>query len=450
MTYREIALHYIGFLVALAGASCADSSSRGPIDAVGDDVPGDSRQPIPPFMPGPEPVSPIDAVAGELTIYQLDLPAGITVRIGESEIIVGPDGTLVLLDVGNASHEDELREEIQRLNTQVLTPARGFSQRAPLQVDWVVITHFHGDHVGALPDLLAGSAPLQITHGVIHRGWVDVGDALNPAAFQATCELLRGPAVALDRPLCTSATLAPCAQSAWTSAYPASACPGLSHGDLTTTADDGAGAASFIPLGNGARVVLIGADAVFSDGHDLVPAASFGHEQNGQENARSLVGLIEHGWFRYHFAGDLTGEGNEESPDVESQLVAISGTAWYGPRGVDVVHAHHHVRKTSSNPAFVAMATPVDGRSRNVIGGISEAYVLSPYAAVLAAFADVMRLGSGWIWVPRAAAGGATHARLDVASGPVILQTIQEGRGYRIQAAGSTVHSRAFPSVAAE
>jgi len=115
-----------------------------------------------------------------------------------------------------------------------------------------------------------------------------------------------------------------------------------------------------------------------------------------------------------------------------------------------VVHAHHHVRKTSSNAGFVAMAAPADGRSRNVIGGVSEAYLLSPYAVVLAAFADAMRLGEGWIWVPHVATGGATHPRLDVASGRVILQTIQAGRGYRIQAAGTALHSRAFPSVAAE
>lgn len=442
----------LAVLVALVAASCSGSSKSNVGDAPEaiDDSPSVDAKPVPPFQPGAEPTTPIDPIVGELTIEQLDLPAGVTVRIGESEIIVGPDGTLVLLDVGNTSHEDELRAEIQRLNTQVLVPSRGYAARTPLQVEWIVITHFHADHIGALPGLLSGNAPLQGVRGVVHRGWADVGDALNPNAFQASCEILRGSGSALDRPLCEAAVPAPCAQSAWTSAYPATACAGLTRGDLSTAADDAAHAASFIPLGGGARLVLIGADAFFSNGTAPVAAPAFAHAQNGQENARSVVGIVEHGWFRYHFAGDLTGEGNEESPDVESSLVSTSGAAWYGARGVDVVHAHHHVRKTSSNLAFVAMTAPADGRSRNVIGGVSEAYVLSPYAVVLAAFADAMRLADGWIWVPHVATGGATHPRLDVASGRVILQTIQAGRGYRIQAAGAALHSRAFPSVAAE
>lgn len=442
-----------GLAVLLAlFAGCSDPPG-GAVDAAGGAdgaVEGDATIPIPPFEPGPEPTSPLDPVAGELTIEQLDLPAGLTVKIGESEIVVGPDGTIVVIDVGNTSHEDELRAEIERLNTQVLVPARGFAPRTRLQVEWIVITHFHADHVGALPGLLGGSSPLQIVHGVVHRGWTDVGDALNPSAFQDTCELLRGAAAALDRPLCEAGVAAPCAQSAWTGAYPATSCSGLTRGDLTTSADDTSGAASFIPLGGGARLTLIGANAFFSSGSAIVAAAPFDHAQNGQENARSVVGIVEQGWFRYHFAGDLTGEGNEESPDVESALVATSGAAWYGPRGVDVIHAHHHVRKTSSNLGFVGMAAPADGHSRNVIGGVSEAYVLSPYAIVLATFADAMRLGDGWIWVPHVAAGGASHSRLDVASGPVLLQTIQAGRGYRIQAAGAALHSRAYPSVAAE
>ncbi len=444
-------------LVLGLALGCGHDPGATPDDAAatGDAGPADDARPLDaaaPFDPGPEPTTTIEPVPGELTIEQLDLPQGTVPRLGEAAIIVGPDGTIALLDVGNSNHADQVRAEVRRLNTQILTPPRGFPARAPLQVEWVIITHFHGDHTGALPALLTGATPLTGVRGVVHRGLVDLGPATNEPDVETLCGLLRGPMAAQDRALCTSAAPAPCTSTSWTAAEPyrATACAGLLRGDLATAADDAAGAPSFLSLGGGARLTLIGADGFASDGQAIHAAPPWGHDQNGMENARSLVGLIAHGGFRYHFAGDLTGRGDVESPDLETFL-ATTARSFYGPRGVDVVHAHHHVRRTSSNAAFVALATPADGRARNVVGGVNPAYVGSPYAEVLSAFADAARLATGWIWITRSAPGGAGHARLDVADGRVIVQTVQGGRGYRIQAvSGGGVRSHAFPSVRAE
>jgi len=72
-----------------------------------------------------------------LLIEQLDLGSR---SIGESTLVVGPDGTSVLIDVGNDAHDDEVREALE------LRTGRGIP-------DYTLITHFDADHCGSLSDL---------------------------------------------------------------------------------------------------------------------------------------------------------------------------------------------------------------------------------------------------------------------------------------------------------
>jgi glyoxylase-like metal-dependent hydrolase (beta-lactamase superfamily II) len=66
---------------------------------------------------------------GELFYGQLGL-GGLT--MGESALLVGPDGTSVLLDVGNDSHADDVARAAQEWT-------------GAAAVDHVVVTHFHGN-----------------------------------------------------------------------------------------------------------------------------------------------------------------------------------------------------------------------------------------------------------------------------------------------------------------
>ncbi len=400
------------------------------------------------FDPGPEPTTVIQPKPGELTIIQLDLPPGLTFRLGEAAIIVGPDGTIALLDMGNSVHDDEVRAAVIDLNTNRLTPANGFPARDERQVDWVIVTHVHGDHVGAFEKLFVNtSVPLDVRRGIVHRGFVDLGAGMNTGDYDAFCAGMRGTYASVDVPLCETTAMAPCSFGALAGAYEATGCPGLHVGDLSTAADDSAGAPSFIDLGGGARITLVAANGHVSNGTDAIAAAAFGHDDSNEENARSLAGIISFGSFRYHFGGDMTGSGATGQPDVESHLVTTAGATFYGARGVDMAHTHHHARRTSSNATLVNALAPEDGRSRNAIAGINAAHLNSPHAQVLAAWADNGRLGDGYFWVTKVATGGDTHARLIDADGPVVLQTVQGGRGYRVQAAGATLQSHAFQSV---
>ena len=72
-----------------------------------------------------------------LLIEQIDLGSR---SIGESALIVGPDGTTVLVDAGNDAHDDEVREALE-LRAGTSTP------------DYTLVTHFDADHAGGLSDL---------------------------------------------------------------------------------------------------------------------------------------------------------------------------------------------------------------------------------------------------------------------------------------------------------
>lgn len=384
-----------------------------------------------PFDAGVKPIGP---VPGELTLWQLELPVGLVPKTGESAILVGPDGTIVVIDVGNSNHDDEVKAAIRELNTQWLTPARGYRARAPLEVEWILLTHFHADHVGAFEPLLTGGDPLVLTRGVVHRGFVDVGPAVNEADFEQVCTLLRGALAAKNFGLCTAAPESPCVIGA--ARAPASFCPGLTSGELSVAGDEGP---SFIELGGGARLDLLGAGGFMLQGRTPVAASAFGVTDVNEENARSVVGLVSHGAFRFLFAGDLSGSGLPTEPDLES-FVVNSAPQVFGTLGVDLTHANHHARDTSSNATWVNAAAPLDGRTRSVISGINTAYVNSPHQPTIDAWTSGGRLGAGRLFVTkRAPAGGQGPGLVDV-DGRVVVQTVERGGGY-------WVHDLAAPSV---
>lgn len=390
---------------------------------------------------GPAPTTPLTPIPGELTIIQLDLPAGVTFRLGEAAILVGPAGSVALLDVGNSNHDDEVRARVAQLNQ-----ARG---RPAGQVEWIVLTHFHGDHVGAMEGLFTGSAPLTVTRGVVHRGFVDLGEAMNTGDYAQICGLLRGPLAAVDRPLCTSLVNPPCTFSAGDDPAVANDCPGLRSGDLSDPSDDALGLPASFDL-DGVRVSLSAANAWLHDGNGTSALPAFGHTDSNEENARSLVGQIAYGGFRYHFGGDLTGSGDPGEPDVESPWASQVAPYLYGSDGVDVTHVHHHARRTSSNANLVTALCPLDGRARNVVAGINAVYVGSPYDEVLDAFTMGGRLGGGAFWVTEVATGSANPAAypdLVVSDGEVIVQTFGGGAGYWLQAAGPSLAARAFTAL---
>jgi hypothetical protein len=90
-------------------------------------------------------------VDGTLDIHQ------ISTGQGNSAFVVMPDGTTLLIDAGGPA------AGIARYIDHVLPPG------APRRLDYVAITHFHTDHIGAIAEL-SGLLPIG---KVIDRGWPD-------------------------------------------------------------------------------------------------------------------------------------------------------------------------------------------------------------------------------------------------------------------------------------
>lgn len=389
-----------------------------------------------PFDAGSPPGDALLSQPGEVSIVQLSLPAldfGFAPPLGEAAVIVGPDGTLALLDVGNVMHADEVRDHIRYLNEDVLTPERGYAPRAPLQVEWVILTHFHSDHVGAFERLMVDSPALVGTLGVVHRGFVGLGPAITESDYEEVCDALRGPLADVDIPLCVSDSPPPCDADAFASTYPVANCDGLPFE---------------FSVGPGAVIRLTAASGQVTDG-DQIQSLEFGVDDNNQENARSLAGTLSFGEFRYHFGGDMTGSGAATEPDMEGLLVEVAGATEYGPLGVDVAHSHHHARRTSNNLVLANALTPIDGRARNVVAGVNPAHLGSPHSEVLSTWLDDNRLGSGRFWTTHVTIGGSEHPLLEDADGNVIVQTLEGGRRYWMQAVpnSGTPRARVFTSV---
>lgn len=288
---------------------------------------------------GVEPV--VDAnPPGQLAIAQI----GLSGAIGESTLIVGPDGTTVLIDVGNDAHADAVLAAVDALG----------GSRA---LDAVILTHYHADHIGAFSELFDDS--LQ-TDALIVRGLVDLDGAnaseLDPITeTQAWTERVE---------LCTATTC-----------------------DLPWS----------MPLGDGADLVLYAANGRVWDGQSVqTPPFDLPPDSDG-ENARSIAGVVRYGGFVYGFAGDLTG-GGKGTPDVEAAFAPLIPDDIVPARGVDVLHLDHHGIDSSTGEASMNRMLPADGAERDAIVGADGGYLDAPADEVLDRLRD--RLGGGAVWAP--------------------------------------------------
>lgn len=406
------------------------ASGTHPVD--GSPTPSSSESPTPTTTPPvnrcePQPVTErLWPVPGELFYAQIGLGG---FALGESAVVVGPTGQIVVIDVGNDSHDDDVRAFLDDLVAH-MNDTPGFPPRTDSSVDYVILTHFHADHVDGLEQLLQTTP---VTGRVIHRGFYDVTGAAGESSVEKTCDALDA-RPGLELALCTGAVRAPCAASSWTGTYPSAGCPVLGQGDVL---DDSGTGPAYLALGD-ARIELLGVNGEMDAHRYEVEVGGLLDTDSNGENARSVVGMIRHGELRFLFNGDLTGGGSVTDP-VEGYYVPLLPSVTDVDGGIDVLHAGHHGRNTSTSAAWADALLPADGRVRNVVMGISTAHAGSPHSEVVDELLTSGRLSGGRAWTTRIAPGGTSHADLVNASGGLILlRTTGGGGAYVLQAVSDT------------
>lgn len=300
------------------------------------------------------PATPDDPEPGGHLVYeQIDCDGW----IGEAGLIVGPDGTTVLWDVGNDGHADAVREALVRHTG---------AERA----DATVISHFHGDHGGALDALFAASVDLGeliVRDAVpLEASSRDVVDALQGRPFSALCD--------------------------------AGTCSLPRH----------------LALGGGAALDLVAANGqVLGE-----PFPGVLPDDDDGENARSIVGLLSWGEFVMVLPGDLTG-GGKDTPDVESHVAAGLDT----PASADVVVLGHHGIDSSTNATWVDRWFPDDGGEHHALVGANASYLDAPADEVL----DRLRGRVTSVWATRAGSLAGADDLLHEARGPVVVDVTGGG-----------------------
>src|SRR3954466_15504074 len=80
----------------------------------------------------------LNAQSRKLDIYWIDVEGG------GATLIVTPAGQSLLIDTGNPTPDDRDAKRIYEVATK---------QAGLKRIDYLLITHFHGDHVGGAPAL---------------------------------------------------------------------------------------------------------------------------------------------------------------------------------------------------------------------------------------------------------------------------------------------------------
>ena len=243
---------------------------------------------------------------GWLEVYCID------VGQGDATLIVGPDGTTVLVDAGRSSSAAE--------NIAGLMDELGISQ-----LDYTLVTHYDQDHVAGLCDVLEQTGEPDIA--AFDRG----GDRRASASSAQ-------PAFFAEYMSCT--------------------------GDKRTRIEPG----DTIELGGATIKVLAVGDADYTDARatsdytELLDGTRI--ECAEHENEKSIAMLITFGGFDMLLAGDLTGRYDPPlncSSDGLNVEMPVGQLIVGEPlqRGVDVFHANHHGSGATSNTAgFISLIKP--------------------------------------------------------------------------------------------
>jgi beta-lactamase superfamily II metal-dependent hydrolase len=227
--------------------------------------------------------------AGALSIYVVDVEGG------NATLFVSPAGESLLIDAGNPGARDADR---------IVAAAKDAGLK---QIDDLIVTHYHGDHVGGVADL-ASRIPI--------RRFIDHGPSVEKS--DATTKMLE-PYVALT------------GKAAHMAAKPGDRIP-VAGLDVTIVASAGAHITKPLPRG----------------GTPNAACASFTKKDpDTSENAQSVGSVITFGSFRAAHLGDLTWNNEYELMCPSNPIGAV-----------DLFLVSHHGLEVSNSAALVHALRP--------------------------------------------------------------------------------------------
>lgn len=216
-------------------------------------------------------------------------------------------------------------------------------------LDWIVASHYHADHVGGLDEVLA---QIPVREAVLDRGWSYTTATYNSYAAAA--------------------------------------------GAKRTTLSPG----QVIDLGEGVTVTCVALN-----GNDQL---SLPYSNSNYENEYGVCLKVEYGGFDFFQAGDLTGNPDSGSRDIETSVGALVGD-------VDVYRVNHHGSYTSSVAGFLAAL-----QAEVAVISVGNNSYGHPHQVVL----DRLALYGAFTYQTAAGSGGTLAAAdLRVVGGHVVITT---------------------------
>jgi len=221
---------------------------------------------------------------GQLEIHLLE------VEHGDAQLIVSPTGETMLIDCARL----EFAPKVAQYLREVLGEAT---------VDYLVLSHYHTDHVGAFVPLVRDEG-LKIRKAVLDRG--GGRDELDEAKYHDYFDYVTDPAHNLKRVRLR---------------------PGVT-----------------IDMGPRMTVRVLTVGDVDTRTNAGVPVVG--------ENDSSVVLWLTFGRFDYYTGGDLSGADSFRYANVEKAVISLL------PRQADAAKANHHAVEYNNSPEFMAALSP--------------------------------------------------------------------------------------------
>lgn len=298
---------------------------------------------------------------GEVNVYWFD------VEQGDSQLIVGPTGKTLLIDLGETSFNTTGANTKATAVAQKIRAICGTGS-SPVALDYVMPSHHHLDHIGyaanpgdtsnygnGLYQLLTPNGLGFTVGALIDRDagtWTDTNG-------NGVCEVGTSTTPSTEIAWHNAGTTSQTARRfiCWLYGPAAQADRANIHGHVVTLTN--AAPWPTIDLGPGVTATIVnanGKDTKLADGVTLVSANHTNAGTPPSENDYSVALSIAYGNWNYATAGDSDGEYNTSSfgytyNDIEAKLGPLYGN-------VDTMRANHHGSGHSSSQAYLDVLKP--------------------------------------------------------------------------------------------